>query len=46
MTLGTLVSLFVLPVAYSLLATKVRHGIVPVPDLALGTAPLRRQAAE
>jgi multidrug efflux pump len=46
MTLGTVVSLFVLPVAYSLLAAKTRHGIVPVPEFAGIAAPAHRQAAE
>jgi len=34
MTLGTLVSLFVLPVVYSLMSRRVRHGIAVVPDFA------------
>jgi multidrug efflux pump len=34
MTLGTLVSLFVLPVVYSLMSKRVRHGIAVVPDFA------------
>ncbi len=34
MTLGTMVSLFVLPVVYSLMSKRVRHGIAVVPDFA------------
>jgi multidrug efflux pump len=34
MTLGTMVSLFVLPVVYSLMSRRVRHGIAVVPDFA------------
>jgi multidrug efflux pump len=34
MTLGTLVSLFVLPVVYSLMSRRVRHGIAVVPEFA------------
>jgi multidrug efflux pump len=34
MTLGTLVSLFVLPVVYSLMSKRVRHGIAVVPGFA------------
>ncbi|MGH7113385.1 MAG: efflux RND transporter permease subunit [Stellaceae bacterium] len=46
MTLGTLVSLFVLPVACSLMASKTPHGIVPVPDLARIALAAQRTAAE
>ncbi len=46
MTLGTLVSLFVLPVACSLMASKAPHHIVPVPDLARIALSAQRTAAE
>lgn len=34
MTFGTLVSLFVLPAVYSLMAAQIRHPIIPEPDFA------------
>jgi multidrug efflux pump len=46
MTLGTLVSLFVLPVAYSLLASRRRHAIVPVPEFARSDMPALHSVAE
>lgn len=46
MTLGTLVSLFVLPVAYSLLARKTQHGLIAVPDFARGARHAPQSAAE
>jgi multidrug efflux pump len=47
MTLGTLISLFVLPVAYSLLTSRHRRHIVPVPEFARGgLAPVHQPAGE
>lgn len=46
MTLGTLVSLFILPVVYSLLAIRTRPGIPPVPDFATSKLPLQHNPAE
>jgi multidrug efflux pump len=46
MTFGTLVSLFVLPAVYSLMAARIRHPIIPVPDFALEDVEVRRHAAE
>lgn len=46
MSFGTLVSLFVLPAVYSLMAKKVRHPIIAVPDFALEDIAVSRHAAE
>lgn len=46
MTLGTLISLFVLPAIYSLMAARTRHAIIPVPDFALLDEAVGKHAAE
>ena len=46
MTFGTLVSLFVLPAIYSLMASRTRYAIVPVPDFMLLEAEVSKHAAE
>ncbi|MBN8925125.1 MAG: hypothetical protein BGO51_05710 [Rhodospirillales bacterium 69-11] len=46
MSFGTLVSLFILPAFYSLLAKRVRHPLVPVPDFLLTDATMGKHAAE
>lgn len=46
MTFGTLVSLFILPAVYSLMAARNRHHIVPVPDFVLSDVTQSKHAAE
>jgi multidrug efflux pump len=46
MSFGTLVSLFILPAFYSLLAKRTRHPIVPLPDFLLDDATMGKHAAE
>nr|WP_294563441.1 efflux RND transporter permease subunit [uncultured Rhodopila sp.] len=46
MTFGTLVSLFILPAVYSLMAARVRRPIVPLPGFLLSDAPVSSHAAD
>jgi multidrug efflux pump len=46
MTFGTLVSLFILPAVYSLMAARVRHPLVPVPDFMLSDESVDSHAAD
>jgi hypothetical protein len=40
------VSLFVLPAVYSLMATRTRHPLIPIPDFALPPIDAGRHAAD
>jgi multidrug efflux pump len=46
MAFGTLISLFVLPAVYSLMAARVRHQIVPIPDFVLADLAVTKHAAD
>jgi multidrug efflux pump len=46
MMVGTLISLFVLPAVYSLMAARTRHAVIPVPDFAVLEEATAKHAAE